>query len=978
MALKKRRKKHKSRGLEKSNSKFRKKEISDDINRLNSGESQIPSSGNFKEIKKLISKGKIKAAVNRAKQYHNHLGTEESEAILKEAYIARILEMLDKGHMVEAKSLLDLVWERYHWPDHGFAEINAIIYVRSGKIDDLAAPLNDPSISREKRAAVEKIIKRELVDLNALAACKSLSPDHPLKTEAFAAARAFDAVTTGPVDDEEMALSGIPRKSPLAPWKMLIKALACFYRYNDGLCERYLQAVEPDSAPSRLVPVIQAIVSGKTEPNLDKDAHMLIEQVRGNREDIRNTFQAVERALATRKSNGLLKAISDAIGVCKASCPGLVERLKQHISIRSWMIEAEAKPIEIAMGGPSTKNAYFWRLHARAAEAKNQCLLASALWDEFTRHALHEGWFSADGKELSVIYLHMATLLQRIPDGDFEWHRFEFERKFKGFESHYHGQPRPVSDVVRKGKRQGIDPYFLYPEQLYRLACKTDPTSETFGQWLEWIDKNRPDWKNSDEVALAWHEAIPDDVRPLLHLTKSAEKRNALKKSLGYLEKAERIDGLNPDVKRARRRILVAITVRHLGQKKAHLAKKDIAEMEALPQFGEGDRPAFLAALKCVCAMIEGEESELRRSNNDLIGLMGSRVPAMLILEGLFRICGLRAKASAFSLKKEKPLKGHELASAVARGCRLGDDMGVPMIIPSEYEAEIEDFFATNGSSSDTSVSRVIAEAALRNNNMELAYAASGAGLSNGGAASARFLLLRAQSLPYWNGPRKSDCINAAIELGRRERDMGLIDDAIELLNGGNDSMERFSIWGTMMGKWDSSMDPEDVGGILRREKEAREYPTSPPMSLLEDFDDDDGYDDNDINECLHCDVKDCPNRTAEYMPAEDEWDDDAMFGNLFDDDLLDDLLDDDLLDLPPGFPSEAIPLIMEMALKYGGKDGQVPDPDELMKKDPKSANKILQILLDAEAGVNAPDFGRDLPHGYGRSSRKSKRKRRK
>ena len=97
MSSKKRRKKRKSREAKRSGATFQKREVSAPVECLTSKDSQSVKSGHAKEISKLISKGKVKNAVNMAKQYHKNLGTEESEAILVEAYIARILEMTEKG-----------------------------------------------------------------------------------------------------------------------------------------------------------------------------------------------------------------------------------------------------------------------------------------------------------------------------------------------------------------------------------------------------------------------------------------------------------------------------------------------------------------------------------------------------------------------------------------------------------------------------------------------------------------------------------------------------------------------------------------------------------------------------------------------------------------------------------------------------------------------------------------------------------------
>ena len=981
MSSKKRRKKRKSREAKRSGAMFQKGEVSGPIGCLTSKGSLSAESGHAKEIGLLISKGMVKKAVNMAKQYHKNLGTKESEAILVEAYVARILEMTEKDLTVEAETLLDLVRERYHLPDQRLAEINAATAAREGINDAFLAPLNDPSISTEQQAAIRKVIKRELVDLNILTACKTLSPDHPLKVEAAAVSKAFDAVTTGPVDDKETALPGISRKSPFAPWKMLIKGLFCFYRHDDALCERYLQAVEADSAPARLVPAVRAMGSGKTGASLSESARSLVEQVGGNRTEIRKKLQDLERCLVAGKSNKLSYAIRDTVAVCKRFCPEIADRLKQYISIRSWMIEADEKTIKKAMGGPALKNAYFWRLFARAAEIRGEGFLACARWNEFMKHAAHEGIFSTNSAESSTIYLHMANLLLDMADTDFEWARSQFENTFKrskGLSSYYKEQPKVISEAVRKNNEVGLHTDFLYPERLYRLACKIDPTSEAFANWLEWVGKGNFHRKKSNEVALAWHEAIPNDARPLVYLAKSAEKRSAFRKCLTYLDEAEQFDGLNPEVKKIRRRLLVATAIRHLKQKKTHLAKKDFKGMEALPLFKVGDRPAFLTALRSVCAMIEGDKDELRRLKNKLIRLMGSQLSAAMILQELLKVCGLPEGASDLSLTPKKGLKDDALLFAVARGCLLGDDVGVPVAIPSVYKGDIEEAFVTNVPALNASMMGAIAEAALRGNHPELAYAVSGAGLLEGNAASAGFLLLRARSLPSLEGSRKNNCIDAAIALARRERDMDLIDEAIELRR--NEKEPRFfsPSWDRRMAGKDLSTDPEGIKDVLTREREARKYPASGFGPQFEDFDDDDECDDHDSDRCRHCDIEDCPDRIAEYVPGlnddpDDDWDDEEWDDG--DIKLFEAMFNNGSLDLPSDIPPEARPLLLEMALKYGDKEGGLPDPDELFEKDPELAEKLFKILFDAEAKGNFHDFGPDRLPGSGRGSKKKRRK---
>lgn len=944
-ARKKRRKKRKTRHKSVSTEQ----PVRNGTNRQTPVKSQTEPSGSADEIKRLIAKGKSKAALSKAKLYHKAQGTAKSEKILVNAYIARIREMIDRGLLVEAKTLLELVTGRFDGQDHFLDELYGVIAVREGRVDELLRPLDDPGISREKRTAIEKIIKNELVDLNLLTLSNVLSSNHPLKTGAQAVAEAFAKVTSGFAQDEEIALPAVSRRSPLAPWKMLIKAVAFFYRHDDAVCEKYLQAVDPQSAPGRLVPLIRKMLPGKSTGNQIEKSSSLAKKITGNIKQARDALRLLDNALTAKKPRKLFKATRKAVNICGQTCPNIMERLKQHISIRSWLIGIDAENVNNALGGASLKNAYFWRLHARAAELKGNNLWVCAMLEEFRKHALYEGWFSDKDKEVSAIYLYMAGLLKRLPAEDFEWLQSEFEDEFMGFESYYHNQPRAILEAVRKDSAKPFDNYFLYPELLYRLAGEIDPSAETFRQWLEWVENQEPHWKKCDEVALAWHAAIPDDTRPLLYLMKSARKRNALNKALGYLDKAERIDGLNPDVKRARLRLLVATAVRHLKQKKTHLAQKDITEIEGLPQSGEGDRPAFVVALKFVCAIIDGDESQSARLDRELIILLEYPLAAEVVIQGLLADCGLSDRHAGVPAHTNDTLQGHDLVTAVARGCKLADDMGIAALIPLGYEKKMGNFFSAQDNSFDPAATGIIGETALRSDDPELAYAAAGAGLMQQSGATAKFLLMRARSLPAWEIERRDDCIAAAIELARRERDMDLIDEAIELRRVGNRMPFGFSIFGNIIEEGNSSLETEELNEILQVEKEAREYPSMGPGDFY-DFDEDD-----DDSQCRYCDAKNCPDRNAPYRP-------DGLYDEGFDDD------DDDTDEFPdfnefldghqPDMPSDLVSLIKKVFSKHG-RNGTFPNRQEVARKDPWLADQLLREMQAAESAGALPDIYR-------------------
>ena len=73
---------------------------------------------------------------------------------------------------------------------------------------------------------------------------------------------------------------------------------------------------------------------------------------------------------------------------------------------------------------------------------------------------------------------------------------------------------------------------------------------------------------------------------------------------------------------------------------------------------------------------------------------------------------------------------------------RLGDDMGIPVAIPPEYEKKLQDFFASAEDSTHgpATIRNHCRNRLMWQNHLKLAYAAAGAGLMMGGAATARFL----------------------------------------------------------------------------------------------------------------------------------------------------------------------------------------------------------------------------------------------
>ncbi len=808
-----------------------------------------PSLALSAEVDRLVDQGHTKSAVDLAKDFHKRASSAASETLLVKAYAARISALFKSGLEVEARSLCDLVRQGYPAAKGVLGELGVVLHARHTSLDDLLRPLNDPALAADRRVAIETALKRESIDLAGLAQCAVLAPEHPLRLGAARLQQAFQAVTTGPVPDDALALPEVSRRSPLAPWKMLVRAIAGFYRADDGACERWLELIDADSAPARLIPALRAMLSKPGKQQIKPAASLLVAQVAGKASACHRAFEALDAAFAVGKRKRILPEIRNAVTACKAAFPDLLDRLKQHISVRALGLNIPHEATRAAMGGCSLKNTHFWHLMARQFEHPRHIMSipACSLWEEFRKHAVREDWFRNDGPEVAALYLHMAGVLHQIPAEELANIQEAFRERFSGFASYYGDQPAAIREI---GARPGpVDFYFMFPEQLYARACAIDPHPETFGQWLDWARRHR-DWRLSEQAAEAWRRALPKDTRPLLHLMDSAEKRGALKKALGYLEAAEILNALNPEVRRARLRLLAATAVRHLTQRKANLAERDLADLEALLQAREGDRPAFLSAIRWMCAVLRRDEEAALQHSAEVDRQMGSRIAGTLTLGNLTEICRLvDAVGESYLVRKIDMKPGVSAGAAVARACALGDDLGLPFAIPIGFEEELLKELKAGPGTLDARQLRLLAESALRLDLRKLAFAASGAGLAKGGATEARFLLLRARALPEWEEARCDRCLAAATELARRQRDMALVEEAVDLRRDSGLRGSSFLDWIDSLEPRSLSMNTDELNKVLRREKEESKFPTFEPRKLGRGFDPNAFFDDDEEDE---------------------------------------------------------------------------------------------------------------------------------
>ncbi|MGH9324556.1 MAG: hypothetical protein ACRD21_28160, partial [Vicinamibacteria bacterium] len=174
-------------------------------------------------VTRLLESRELQRALDEAKFLHRQEPSPSSESLLVDAYLAKV-SAFSPSMTTEAEALLDLVEGRHPKARSRTGFLRRRLAARSGRFEHLLRPLAFDT-PQEAREELEPLIREDATDLAALAACPSLPPEHSLRVAASEIFRALSAVTTGPVEDESLATLPVSRRSPLAPWKFLIRAI---------------------------------------------------------------------------------------------------------------------------------------------------------------------------------------------------------------------------------------------------------------------------------------------------------------------------------------------------------------------------------------------------------------------------------------------------------------------------------------------------------------------------------------------------------------------------------------------------------------------------------------------------------------------------------------------------------------------------------------------------------------------------------
>lgn len=757
-------------------------------------------------IQTLLANGKSRDAVEAAKQYLKHAPGPEAEALALQAYLARIRALQSNGLHREAQAIGALVNERF--PAHK-AQVALLMQqsdVATGQFDSLLTAL--ATAEGQQRRELEAILSRGLTDPALLAAAPALPPEHPLKRAAQAVSELFVAVTSGPLPPGTLAaLDDIPRSSPLAPWKLLIRGFEAFYRRADEAALANLKAIPADTAPGRLAQVLRRLLGARDLPAEPAGVvTALLGQVSGARPLLATHLAQLSHALLDRDERRALSAVQALLPLLQTASRAL--RSTFIISVLHHWYRQNLPPAPLLRLLPSTKrDPDILRLLALTLE-RPVWDEALEFWYSYLREATATGLLPRTGPERARVLLHMASIFPPEAETVFDLLAVDSEQE------------------LRQAIRAGDLPMYFDRGALLEQALAADPSSSVFRALVDHYEK-WGDPKRAEAEAETWRRAHPQELEPLLHLMRVTERRGAVRKALNYLADAEAIDRVHPAVRQSRFRLLLAGAERRLKEHKAALARDDLRQLAQEPRANEGDHQVYLLALALLAAQQQGDTTATAHYTPLLQQAAANPVLQQLTLESISTTLKLPPPAAA----PGKP-SAVQILDGVARACDLFRALERPLTLSPALQKQVEQHLK----SASAAQLHALCTGALWLQRPALAYRAAGQGLALHDPLAYRFLLARGRALglsyDFNVAERARACLRAARELASRMRDMDAVREASEALAAiPHWGMFNAMLHGTPAALEEPLLTQEDITQLIARECQSRSAPHFPTTS---------------------------------------------------------------------------------------------------------------------------------------------------
>jgi len=698
-------------------------------------------------LDELLAKGDTRGAVEAAKLLVREEPGPASESLAVGAYAERIKSLIAEGLGREAAATAAIVRERYpaHLDEHRTLLENARL--AAGDLDWMLSELR--GATDERRASIEERLLSWISDPSAIARSASLDSDDPLARESRAVAEVFEIVTTRLASPEEMApLGDIRRRSPLAPWKLLLRAIDAFHRKDDERVASNVAAIDRSSPAAVAGQILTELTTGSRKDSRSLPAERLIDKISGGTATIALQIQKIEAAARHDDKRTLREELRSFTKAFDKLSPYALDQ------VRIAML-----PLCGAFFTPD-QIATMFRLDERGDGMERYAVLlmesagapfAAALWMAHAQTFLEDGEY--EPWQAAEIYLH--ALAMREQDDD----------EICTDPSHGHPIMEGLDVAAAIEKIVALNPA---PSVLARLG-------------------NHLDHLNSKElrrVLAAWRKSDPNAHEPLVRLLQLAVDEGRYDEALGLIRQGDGLKILDPAFAKLRRRTLFRKAEQLLAARKRGEAEAMLAQIANRPEDLGEDLGTYLLALQWAAAP--------PAMASQLLGRLAERgVVGEIVVAEITGSLGMPFVLPVIQHSPNELLEGVRRSSELFQSIDRGQLHSLWLVEQTEAHLDLANeaqLFA-------------IGNVAFEGLSIALAWKVAARGLEVGGPMLHRFLLLRAELLVQMHASTKRTArvVEAVRLLAERALDSESLNRALDLAHlywyaGGRDRLSQEEI----------------------------------------------------------------------------------------------------------------------------------------------------------------------------------------
>ncbi len=569
---------------------------------------QLPIDALHARIHAAAQRGDFRAAIDIAKECHRREPTPAHAQLLSAQYQQRARQLLDKGLAAEAMAVLGHALQL----GGGSAEVLRLSFecgLRSGDYASAERVIGRLQDEAERSRARVMLVDRAVATGDA--GGRIADPD--LREDVARIRRAFEAFERADDAAVSAELKQIGLHSPCAAWKWLVMGLSAQARNEPDAAGKCWSRVSGEGAAARLAASLAAGLeqAGQTPGSPSAVSRAKTDVVRPlkpaslQRSPRLDALREIKSALDRGRRDDVLRHCRTAIGLTDAAeRAAFAQRLGRAV-ISGLAMEPDDRPVLQRLFGALPEDPRYTRAVAVTYE---EDALRDALygWEQYLRELpIAVGIPAARRNQArALIYAHLGKLAEGL----------EPSLDIHALEAFFGAEDEDFDDEISQAASH------------YRKSITLDPHRlATHARLLDLLTR-RGDLSAAEEQANRILESWPDHVKSLLFAGQRCMDRNALRKALGYFDRAREAEPFNSATRDAIRTCLMLSARRRLEKGNLPLARKDYEQAAALSGPGSDSVPLY-----CKWAALEWRAGDAARAESLLEEARGAAADPLLL-----------------------------------------------------------------------------------------------------------------------------------------------------------------------------------------------------------------------------------------------------------------------------------------------------------------------------------------------------------